>query len=518
MLREAIVTHGGRQRVWQTLPRYLRRRTMSHNVRRLPVRLRAQGLREVSYLVASFLLKRAVQIEKTLTAHADRKRCRKHTRRKHSLLETYARRQRTHVWLETHIWHSKRMKMIDLWGFRIPAHTSDRGIRAAYRASSVACTIHDASYFGCIQLEGRESDILLLLSMVCPPVGSHVSNNMYLPGGRASEVMLHRPNAFPLHPICPASFMWRPRSFPSGSGGPCELEGETPMFRSLWLWVHPVAYDEAMWALKEAVTMAGSNESSNAAPSVAVNSLRYEFNRFELRGPRAHGVLRKVQLPFSHLSSRDSPLRLQVLQAVTASYAGGVAPPGATQWSGCSLWSSLADLRTPASLPSGSMLALTVRDPRRGAQEAAPSTPAACVPASAATSVTATATTPGAKFAQFSCPICGVLVSREQFPEHTAMGCRPTCVTASVVAAHAVASTESPALSLQDALSGWTAIASTPAGVNSTLPPSNDGVVTKEQPCGCDCACAASMCDTSLWDSAARAKCTMMKVDSITLP
>lgn len=35
------------QRVWQTLPRHLRRRAASHDVRRVPMRLRARAILEV---------------------------------------------------------------------------------------------------------------------------------------------------------------------------------------------------------------------------------------------------------------------------------------------------------------------------------------------------------------------------------------------------------------------------------------------------------------------------------------
>ena len=40
-------------------------------------------------------------------------------RRPHHILRDYVRRQKTHVWLETHIWHAKRMVMVPLWGYKI---------------------------------------------------------------------------------------------------------------------------------------------------------------------------------------------------------------------------------------------------------------------------------------------------------------------------------------------------------------------------------------------------------------
>lgn len=39
---------GSGQRVWQTLPRHLRRRAASHDVRRVPLRLRERARAEVS--------------------------------------------------------------------------------------------------------------------------------------------------------------------------------------------------------------------------------------------------------------------------------------------------------------------------------------------------------------------------------------------------------------------------------------------------------------------------------------
>ncbi|KAL1418902.1 hypothetical protein MTO96_025576 [Rhipicephalus appendiculatus] len=86
---------------------------------------------------------------------------RKHRRRPRNLLAEYARRQRRHVWLETHIWHAKRFKMADLWGYRVPLHPTDKGIRAAYRGSAKHVLLHDLSYYNCIELIGNEGNASL---------------------------------------------------------------------------------------------------------------------------------------------------------------------------------------------------------------------------------------------------------------------------------------------------------------------------------------------------------------------
>lgn len=47
---KAIRSKSGSKRVFQLLPRHMRRRAMSHNVKRLPRRLRAVSRKEVEYL------------------------------------------------------------------------------------------------------------------------------------------------------------------------------------------------------------------------------------------------------------------------------------------------------------------------------------------------------------------------------------------------------------------------------------------------------------------------------------
>ncbi len=39
--------------------------------------------------------------------------CRRHIRRSKLLLSVYARRSQKAKWLETHLWHAKRMKMVE---------------------------------------------------------------------------------------------------------------------------------------------------------------------------------------------------------------------------------------------------------------------------------------------------------------------------------------------------------------------------------------------------------------------
>lgn len=74
--------------------------------------------------------------------------------------------------------------------------------------------------------------------------------------------------------------------------------------------------------------------------SVGITVLKDELVRFELTGPHSHTILNSVL----RLSSNDSK--------------------GDGALDSAAIWRALGQLRTPASLPSGAVLAITVDDPR----------------------------------------------------------------------------------------------------------------------------------------------------------
>ena len=82
-------------------------------------------------------------MEKSASQSASKKMAptRKQRRKAPNLLQSYTRRQRQHAWLETHIWHTKRMKMVDKYGYRLAEHSNDKGIRATYRSLMYGCLL-----------------------------------------------------------------------------------------------------------------------------------------------------------------------------------------------------------------------------------------------------------------------------------------------------------------------------------------------------------------------------------------
>ncbi|OMJ89260.1 hypothetical protein SteCoe_8648 [Stentor coeruleus] len=120
----------GNKKSFQLLPKHMRRRAMSHNAYRVPIRNRVLS-----------------QCSATL-----KNPCRKLRRHVKSLIKQYMHRSEKGKWMENHIWHAKRMKMHNLWGYKIPLSLNDKGIRACYRYARSASLIHDSSYYSAFKV------------------------------------------------------------------------------------------------------------------------------------------------------------------------------------------------------------------------------------------------------------------------------------------------------------------------------------------------------------------------------
>jgi ribonuclease P/MRP protein subunit POP1 len=80
--------------------------------------------------------------------------------------EDFLKRQRDKAWLETHIWHAKRAHMADKWGYRLAVTPTEKSYRPSFRASQRGAIVHDASYFGVIELKGKQSTLVKVLARV----------------------------------------------------------------------------------------------------------------------------------------------------------------------------------------------------------------------------------------------------------------------------------------------------------------------------------------------------------------
>ncbi|KAL9980334.1 hypothetical protein ACROYT_G008906 [Oculina patagonica] len=416
------------KRVFQTLPRHMRRRAMSHNVKRMPVRLRQR---------ASFEMHNTANKPET-----PKKKSRHHRRQPKNLLEEYTRRQRKHVWLETHIWHAKRMKMIDAWGYRLADHPNDKGFRAAYRAAKNNCILQDMSYYGCIEVTGVQSQIIQAIRhLTSQETGLTIAAKHYLNGTREGNVMLYKFDQFPCGAISPVSFLWRQMVTTETTNASenvqhtdkhqmeqqnVENDGitqdqtllkashkirEKEEISQLWIWSHPASFDSVFDAITEACNSVGRtlvkkdskfpdavdkdsivvqeqpDQGTQSIPLVngtnyselKVASRQYDLLRLRLTGPQSHALLTntlKLSTDLKHKESESKSDTNALLKESTTFFNDKRINNSSAKWwqksldnpkdflAQAAIWDKLKKASSPAVLPPGCVIGLTVLDPR----------------------------------------------------------------------------------------------------------------------------------------------------------
>ncbi|KAI6227973.1 Ribonuclease P/MRP protein subunit POP1 containing protein [Aphelenchoides besseyi] len=141
-----VIHNGGRDHnpktVIQRLPRHMRRRAMSHNIKRLPRRDRQFAVRVISK-----------------SNHKKKAPSRLRRRRPNNLRKEYERRESGEFrWLETHVWHAKRFEMTNLWNFKIPLRCYQRGVRPLIRKLDDGAVMFDDSYYRLLRFRFFTSD------------------------------------------------------------------------------------------------------------------------------------------------------------------------------------------------------------------------------------------------------------------------------------------------------------------------------------------------------------------------
>ncbi|KAN0029403.1 hypothetical protein ACTA71_007530 [Dictyostelium dimigraforme] len=324
---KAITTKKSNTRAFQSLPRYLRRRTMSHNVYRLPIHLRKRAQNEIE---------KSAQTNKSEGTKLLREKTvvRKAKRRPAYLLRDYERRQKTFKWLETHIWHAKRMKMLSIWGHKIAKSINGKGVRSTFRASSHFCTLYDCSYYQCIEITGLESKIINFFSTITDPNSIPISNKSYLTGSREGAIDIYYIDRFPFHFICPAKFLWKQQDNNNSSSiSSSNINNE----RKIWVWIHPAALNEIIYIFEK-----GANQFN-----LSIKNLEQQLQRFELTGSKSHSILNSIL----YLNQQKQKQQQQNNE-------------NKDQLESNQVWSLLNTLRTPATLPKGTVISLKVHDPR----------------------------------------------------------------------------------------------------------------------------------------------------------
>ncbi|XP_023934193.2 ribonucleases P/MRP protein subunit POP1 [Bicyclus anynana] len=339
-MTESILHPNKTKLIFQKLPVHMRRRVMSHNCKRLPRRLREAHLK---------------QLKKSGLPPKQKRPSRKYRRRATNLLDEYNRRQRRHVWLETHIWHAKRFHMIERWGHRIAYRPCDKAFRACYRASSAHCLIQDISYYTPIQIKGSIETIRDLFSnLTSSHCGLGVCAKAYLNGSRKGTIHLYMPASYPIGFIGRVEFIWVANNSD----------------KELWLFIHPSHSKQVESVLTDIVNNAISNvhnkeneentiakrrKISTKYSDVRIKVMSGMYNRFRLTGPKSHAVLTqtlkcvkdmntfKTNTWLKHINEEKTQLHLQEKS---------------------DYWDSVSSINSPSQLPPGAIVGLVVKDPR----------------------------------------------------------------------------------------------------------------------------------------------------------
>uniref|UniRef100_U3J445 POP1 homolog, ribonuclease P/MRP subunit n=1 Tax=Anas platyrhynchos platyrhynchos TaxID=8840 RepID=U3J445_ANAPP len=222
---KAVTQKSSNSLVFQTLPRQMRRRAMSHNIKRLPRRLQEIARKEAE---------KAVHQKK----EQSKTKCRKARRRHVNLVAEFNRRQRKNIWLETHIWHAKRFHMVKKWGYCLGNSPTEKCYRACYRAMTNHCLLQDLSYYCCLELTGKENELLKQLARICSvDTGLTFRVARCLSGRFQGSLNLYRADRYPEDALGPVTFIWKPR------------DGSEK--RQLWIWIHPALKQDILNELKE---------------------------------------------------------------------------------------------------------------------------------------------------------------------------------------------------------------------------------------------------------------------------
>ncbi|KAJ5887442.1 hypothetical protein N7495_007483 [Penicillium taxi] len=361
-------------RAFQKVPRSMRRRTASHNVKRMNedktptvtarrrkpsqiMRIRLDTARRLQKLNAKSKQRRAAAKNKEQKdndtilqgegSHAFNTAPRIPKIKKNKLsrplpsVTKYRKRQRSKVWLPTHMYHAKRAHMATtrspIWRFALPISPTEKSYRPTHRARGFRGAIGwDMSYMSTIQLEGTASAIEAVLRAI-GVIGEDawgVKGKKWRAGTRSLQAWAVEKDQ-PKRPIAPVTLIW---CVESKSEDTEMADADVPQAskhprRKLWIRIHPSAFLQ-LWTDLLYV-------SKKQTPPVMIEDLRFEIGSIEITGPGSTEAL---------LASLRPVLGPEGQAPVPKS-------PEAT-------WASLLGVSNPSSLPQNALLSFAISDPR----------------------------------------------------------------------------------------------------------------------------------------------------------
>ncbi|EED19352.1 ribonuclease P complex subunit Pop1, putative [Talaromyces stipitatus ATCC 10500] len=383
-------------RAFQKVPRALRRRTASHNVKRVPKRLRARAKRETLVLTQNKMIEdntptvtarrrkptkilrirletaRRLQSlnKKTKEKRAALKEKREKEAQSKSALEgshthtiaprvpkvkknklsrpsppvsKYRKRQRSKTWLPTHMFHAKRAHMTPpgepLWRFAIPLTPTEKSYRPTHRAAgSRGAIAWDVSYMSTVQLEGKFAALENVLKSLRVEGdecwGS--KGRKWRQGTRVLQKWVYEADEN-RKPIAPVTLIWCATAPKIEEDQEMSNAGDTSASRTqvrdkVFIRVHPSAFLQ-LWNVLLQVC-------KKQNPPVTLQDLRFDIGSIEIAGPGSTEALLATMRPVK----LNEPDNEDNCHATT--------------------WKSLLGVTNPSSLPNGALLSFSISDPR----------------------------------------------------------------------------------------------------------------------------------------------------------
>ena len=364
----------GSSRAFQQVPRGLRRRTASHNPKRVPKRLRARAMREMAEDNTPTVESRRrkprttrarirAETARKLRILAERKRKKRLKRAEAAGVDPetikdegvvgrkprpkirrnvpndppappakFRKRQLNKTWLPTHSWHAKRARMTDpkepLWRFSIPLTPNEKIYRPTHRTQGDrGAVVWDMSYMSTIGLYGNPAGMERVLRRVGISQESCWNNRgrKWRLGCRSWSGMLSRETKDGRQQMCPSTVFWNPIS-------PDHKPADDPKKkkRDVFLRIHPSAFLDVFNELLRLAKM--------ETPQLYIEDLRYEIGSIDLTGPASTEILLSVLTPYT---TKEKPKSKHA-----------------------ELFQSLQGLTNPSALPANAMLGFSVQDPR----------------------------------------------------------------------------------------------------------------------------------------------------------
>lgn len=267
---------------FQLLPKHMRRRAMSHNKYRIPSRIRSKVNEE------DLLLKKPSVCRKTL-------------RKARLLLSSYARRSARSKWLETHLWHAKRMRMKGYYGYQVAETCLSKSKRAAYRFYKTDTMVYDMSYYFIFELRSKElSTIQTFLQNLVDQTSSEwtqfCKNSSIQNGGRKGYLTLWSGNPRRLLQRC--EYIFRPRIAKSQED------------YQVWFIMHPSCKD----LLTQEIHLYPAPE------GLYIKKYEDSFNIFHLVGPTAcnkvHWLLQNISNSYYDLKALQEEPLIKAMETV----------------------------------------------------------------------------------------------------------------------------------------------------------------------------------------------------------